>query len=417
MEQPNQIRLSRRDFLKVTGTVAAGLAFHTLPQWAWAVATAAPVSNDKVLIVLFQRGAADGLNIVVPFNDPIYRKNRPTIALGLPGQDKGVLDLDGHFGLHPSMEPLLPLWKSGQFAVVQAVGSPEGTRSHFDAQDNMETGTPGVKTTPDGWLNRSLLSFPKRPKSSLAAVAVTPRLPRILRGEFPVTTFTNMQSYKFFGGMGEETTFDAMYEESIDKLLSGAGKETRDSVDALQKILGDGPQKAEDAGYPKSKESQSFFQLARIIKAKAGLRVGFVDIGGWDDHIQEENRLQKGLADLSGAIAAFYKDLGDQANDVLLVSMTEFGRTLVENGNRGTDHGHASVMMLFGGGVRGGKVYGRWPGLEPENLFEGRDLQVTTDFRQVLSEVLSGHLGISDTSSIFPNFQQGTSTGFYTESA
>jgi uncharacterized protein (DUF1501 family) len=413
MDQPKQFKLSRRDFLKVTGTVAAGLAFHTLPRWAWAAASAAPASSSKVLVVLFQRGAADGLNIVVPFNSPLYRKSRPTIALGLPGQDKGILDLDGQFGLHPSLAPLLPLWKSGQFAAVQAVGSPDGTRSHFDAQDNMETGTPGVKTTPDGWLNRSLLAFPKRPKSSLAAMAVTPRLPRILRGDFPVTTFTNMQAYKFFGGMGEETTFDQMYEESVDKLLSGAGKETRDSVDALQKILGTGPQKAEDAGYPKSKESQSFFQLARIIKAKAGLRVGFVDIGGWDDHVQEENRLQKGLEDLGGAIAAFYQDLGDKANDVLLVSMTEFGRTLQENGNRGTDHGHASVMMLFGGGVKGGKVYGSWPGLEQENLFEGRDLQVTTDFRQVLTEALTNHLGISDVSGIFPSFQPGSSVGFY----
>ncbi len=408
----DSIKLSRRDFLKVSGTVAAGLAFHTLPRWAWAVASAAPYSNGKVLIVLFQRGAADGLNIVVPYNDPNYQKSRPTIGLGEPGQDKGVLDLDGRFGLHPALEPLLPLWKSGNYAVVQAAGSPEGTRSHFDAQDNMETGTPGVKTTPDGWLNRSLLAFSQRPKSSLAAVAVTPRLPRILRGDFPVTTFNNMQSYRFFGGAGEEATFDQMYEQSVDQLLSGAGKETRESVDALQKILADGPQKAEDAGYPKSKESQSFFQLARIIKAKAGLRVGFVDIGGWDDHVQEENRLQRGLTDLGGAIAAFYKDLGDQAGDVLLVSMTEFGRTLQENGNRGTDHGHASVMMLFGGGVKGGKVYGRWPGLEPENLFEGRDLQVTTDFRQVLTEALTNHLGILDVSGIFPGFQPGTPVGF-----
>ncbi len=412
MIHSKQIRLSRRDFLKISGTAAAGLAFHSLPRWAWAAASAAPSSSSKVLVVLFQRGAADGLNIVVPFNDPIYRKSRPTIALGLPGQDKGVLDLDGQFGLHPAMTPLLPLWKSGQFAVVQAAGSPDGTRSHFDAQDNMETGTPGIKTTPDGLLNRSMQDLPKRPKSSLAAVAVSPRLPRILRGDFPVTTFTNMQSYRFFGGPGEEATFEQMYEQSIDQLLSGAGKETRDSVDALQKILGDGAQKAEDVGYPKSKESQGFFQLARIIKAKAGLKVGFVDIGGWDDHVQEENRLQKGLADLGGAIAAFYRDLGDQANDVLLVSMTEFGRTLVENGNRGTDHGHASVMMLFGGGVKGGKVYGRWPGLEPENLFENRDLQVTTDFRQVLSEALSGHLGIQDQTQIFPAFQAGTPVGF-----
>jgi uncharacterized protein (DUF1501 family) len=200
----------------------------------------------------------------------------------------------------------------------------------------------------------------------------------------------------------------------MDQLLSGAGKETSDSVNALQKVLAQGPQNAEAAGYPKSKESQSFFQLARIIKAKMGLKVGFVDIGGWDDHIQEENRLQKGLTDLGGSLAAFYKDLGDQAGDVLLISMTEFGRTRQENGNRGTDHGHASVMMLLGGGVKGGKVYGRWPGLEAENLFEGRDLQVTTDFRQVLSEALSNHLGIADVSGVFPEFQSGTPVGSYT---
>lgn len=413
MDPFKEFKLSRRDFLKLTGALATGMVYYSMPKWIWAAASAAISGPDKVLVVLFQRGAADGLNIVVPFNDPIYRKSRPTIGLGPPGQDKGVLDLDGTFGLHPAMESLLPLWKSGQFALVQAAGSPDGSRSHFDAQDNMETGTPGVKVTPNGWLNRALMDFPNRPKASLAAVAVSQRLPRILRGDFPVTNFTNLQNYKFYGGAGEEATFEQMYEQSIDQLLSGAGKETRNSVDSLQKILANGPQYPEDAGYPKSKESQNFFQLARIIKAKAGLRVGFVDIGGWDDHVQEENRLQRGLTDLSGAIAAFYRDLGDQANDVLLVSMTEFGRTLQENGNRGTDHGHASVMMLLGGGVKGGKVYGRWPGLEQENLFEGRDLQVTTDFRQVLSEALSGHLGITDQGDIFPGFQLGAPVGFY----
>lgn len=411
MKNSDPFRLSRRDFLKVTSTLVAGVVFH-VPRWAWAAASAVPSRSGKVLIVLFQRGAADGLNIVVPFKDPIYQKSRPTIGLGAPGQDKGVLDLDGTFGFHPALAELMPLWKSGELGLVHAVGCPEGTRSHFDAQDNMETGTPGVKTTPDGWLNRSLQLFSKRPSSSLTAVAVTPRLPRILRGDFPVTSFTNMRGYRFFGGVGEEATFEKMYEQSIDSLLSGEGRETRDSVDSLQKILGDGSERPEDAGYPKSKESQSFFQLAKIIKAKAGLRVGFVDIGGWDDHVQEENRLQRGLTDLGGALAAFYKDLGDQAGDVLLVSMTEFGRTLQENGDRGTDHGHASVMMLLGGGVKGGKVYGRWPGLEPENLFEGRDLQITTDFRQVLSEALSNHLGIQNQGTIFPGFAPGTPLAF-----
>jgi uncharacterized protein (DUF1501 family) len=411
MEPSKEIKLSRRDFIKVSGVLATSVAFHAMPKWVFAAASS-PSLSGKTLVVLFQRGAADGLNIVVPFKDPIYRNSRPTIGLGEPGQDKGVLDLDGQFGLHPALEPLMPLWKSGNFALIQAAGSPDGTRSHFDAQDNMETGTPGIKVTADGWLNRALQTLPKLPKNSLAAVAVSPRLPRILRGDYPVTTFSNLQNYKFYGGADEEASFDAMYEQSIDSLLSGAGKETRLSVDILQKVLVEGPQQAEDAGYPKSKESQSFFQLARVIKAKIGLKVGFVDIGGWDDHVQEENRLQKGLTDLGGAMAAFYKDLGDQAGDVLLVSMTEFGRTIQENGNRGTDHGHASVMMLMGGGVKGGKVYGRWPGLQPENLFEGRDLQVTTDFRQVLTETLNNHLGIADVSGIFPGFQPGIQLGF-----
>ncbi len=410
MENFKEVKLSRRDFLKVSGVLATSMAFYTMPKWVLAAASS-PSLSGKTLVVLFQRGAADGLNIVVPFKDAIYRNSRPTIGLGEPGQDKGVIDLDGHFGLHPALEPLMPLWKSGNFALIQAVGSPDGTRSHFDAQDNMETGTPGIKITTDGWLNRALQTFPKVSKSSIAAVAVSPRLPRILRGDFPVTTFTNLQNYRFYGGADEEASFDAMYDQSIDSLLSGAGRETSESVDALQKVLAEGPQNAEDAGYPKSKESQSFFQLARVIKAKLGLKVGFVDIGGWDDHVQEENRLQKGLTDLGGALAAFYKDLGDQSGDVLLVSLTEFGRTLQENGNRGTDHGHASIMLLLGGGIKGGKVYGRWPGLEPENLFEGRDLQVTTDFRQVLTEALASHLGIMDVTSIFPSFQPDTSLG------
>jgi uncharacterized protein (DUF1501 family) len=411
MGHRKKIKLSRRDFLKVSGTAAAGLAFFYVPAWVQAVAALAK-STDKTLVILFQRGAADGLNIVVPFKDAIYQKSRPTIGLKEPGQDKGVLDLDGNFGLHPALAPLMPLWQAGAFAVVQAAGSPEGTRSHFDAQDNMETGTPGVKATPDGWLNRALTTLPGK-KKTLEAVAVSPRLPRILRGDFPVTTFNNLQGYKFYGGQDEETSFEQMYETSIDRLLSGAGKETTDSVDVLQKILAEGPQHPEDAGYPKGKEGRDFFQLARILKAKMGLKVGFIDIGGWDDHVQEENRLQMGLTDLGGAIAAFYQDLGSQGQDVLLVSMTEFGRTLQENGNLGTDHGHASVMMLFGGGIQGGKVYGKWPGLEPENLFEGRDLQVTTDFRQVLCDAMGNHLGIQDTSTIFPGFQPGAPVGFY----
>jgi uncharacterized protein (DUF1501 family) len=256
-------QVSRRDFLHLGSTVAAAVAFANIPEWARAASVSA-ASSRKTLVVLFQRGAADGLNIVVPFADVLYQKSRPTIALGQPGHDKGVLDLDGTFGFHPALAAILPLWRDGNLAVVQAVGSMDGTRSHFDAQDNMETGTPGLRVTADGWLNRSLRTLPMGPKGTLAAVAVSPRLPRILRGAFPVTAFANLQSYRFRGGTAEEATFEQMYDRTIDRLLSGAGKETHESVAALQKVLSQSPGHPEDAGYPKGKEGQDFWLLAIV---------------------------------------------------------------------------------------------------------------------------------------------------------
>ncbi len=408
-------KLSRRDFLKLSGAAVAGAAFFGMPHWAWAAAGLA-ANNSKILIVLFQRGAADGLNMVVPFQDPNYRSARPTIGLPGPTQTGGVLDLDGTFGLHPALASLMPMWKAGNFAVVEAVGSPDETRSHFEAQDNMETGTPGVKTTEDGWLNRAIESSSiKKAKSPLTAVAISARLPRILRGDFQVTAFPNLNAYRFIGGGLEASSFEDMYEGSIDRLLSGTGKATEDSVNLLQKIQQSGPKNPEDAGYPKGAVGRQFFELARVIQAKVGLRVGFLDVGGWDHHVNEgsnDGLLNARLKELGDSIAAFYRDMGDRSGDVLLTTMTEFGRTLQENGNRGTDHGHASVMLLFGGSIKGGKVYGSWPGLAPEQLYEGRDLQVTTDFRQVHSEILSNHLGIGEDTRVFPGFIPKTPLGF-----
>jgi uncharacterized protein (DUF1501 family) len=407
-------KISRRDFFKMGGLSAAGLAITVMPKWVWAASTLLQ-DSPKILIVLFQRGAADGLNMVAPYNDSFYHKFRPTIALNPPGQDKSALDLDGTFGLHPALSSLMPMWKNGSFGIVHAVGSPDGSRSHFEAQDNMETGTPGVKITPDGWLNRTLANAYGKSKSPLTAVAISPRLPRILRGDYPVTSFPNLNAYRFSGGDMQAASFDQLYEGSIDRFLSGVGKETEESVNTLQKIIGNGPKNPEDAGFPKSPVGRSFFELSRVIKANVGLRIGFLDIGGWDHHANEgstDGQLNSHLKDLGDAIAAFYQNMGDQAGNILLVTMTEFGRTMQENGDRGTDHGHGSVMMLFGGNVKGGKVYGQWPGLSPDQLFEGRDLQVTTDFRQVHSEILAQHLGLTVQSNIFPGFTAGSPLGF-----
>jgi uncharacterized protein (DUF1501 family) len=411
-EPPEQGPYTRREFLKLMGLAGLGLWSLSVPSWIYAAADALLRRKGKTLVVLFQRGAADGLNMVVPFREREYYRLRPSIAIKAPGQEGGALDLDGRFGLHPALGALMPLWKSGQLGLVHAAGSPDPSRSHFEAQDNMDSGTPGIKTTPDGWLNRALQELPAKSRNPLSALALSPRLPRALRGDFPVTSMASMEGYRFLGGPGPQDSFEMMYEKSVDLLLSGTGQATSDSVNLLQDVLKSQPENAL-AGYGKTRTSKGLSQLARVIKAKKGLRAGFLDVGGWDHHANEgsvDGQLNGRLGDMGEAIAAFYRDLGDQAGEVVLVTMTEFGRTVQENGDRGTDHGHGSVMMVLGGELKGGRVYGEWPGMEPERLFEGRDLAVTTDFRQVLTELLDRHLGIGDPG-IFPGFQAGPYLG------
>jgi len=391
-------KLTRRQFLASGGLGL--LALGSLPKWLAAASAQASRARRKVLVVLFQRGAADGLNIVPPFLDPNYRRARPSIAVDASTRKapEGALDLDGRFGLHPALSDLLPLWKDGRLAVVQAAGSPDGTRSHFDAQDYMESGTPGVKTTEDGWLNRAMLTGASR--DPLAAVAVAPRLPLTLRGDYPA--LATMSVDQLAKGLPLSGSFESMYDETVDALLSGAARDIGDARKALAKIPRFDSAAFEAAGYPKGALARELHELARLIAGDVGLRVGFVEVGGWDHHQNEAARLTRGLQELGGCLAAFYRELGDRSEDVLLITMTEFGRTMEENGDGGTDHGHASVMLALGGGVRGGKVYGRWPGLAKEQLFEGRDLQVTTDFRQVLSEALSRHSGVTKLDAVFP---------------
>jgi uncharacterized protein (DUF1501 family) len=393
----------------------------SVPEFLTRAAMAADAAQShKRLVVIFQRGAADGLNIVVPHGETAYYAMRPTIAI--PKRD--VIDLDGFFGLHPSMVALKPLWDAKHLAIVHAAGSPDPTRSHFDAQDFMESGTPGVKNTEDGWLNRALVaSAPSSSKhgtsgealhnsEAFRAVALGTTLPRILSGSAPALALGNVNDF----GVGTRTaqgqplanTFESMYAGSVDAVLHGTAQETFDAVKMLKASDPGKYRPAAGVIYPKGHFADALKQTAQLVKANLGVQVAFTDIGGWDHHVNEgasEGQLGNLLKEFSGSMAAFWQDLGSLAEDTIVVTMSEFGRTAHENGTRGTDHGHANVMFVMGGAVRGGKVYGRWPGLEIPQLYEQRDLALTTDFRQVITEAVASQLGNSKLDRVFPGFK------------
>jgi uncharacterized protein (DUF1501 family) len=400
--------ITRRVFLKngafaIVGTTAIP-AFLTRAAFGGSTG-----SKNKRLVVIFQRGAADGLNIVVPHGEPAYYTMRPSINI----PRNAVIDLDGFFGLHPSMSAFQSLWDQRHLAIVHATGSPDPTRSHFDAQDFMESGTPGLKATEDGWLNRTLHSLPKpADKSAFRAIALGPSLPRILSGSEPAVALNNISDFGIASRGPNATpisnTFEAMYAQSVDSVLHGTGQETFDAVKALKSADPSKYAPAPGANYPRGRFGDSLKQLAQLIKANLGVQVAFADIGGWDHHVNEGNtqgQIANVLREFSQSLAAFWIDLGHLAEETVVVTMSEFGRTARENGNRGTDHGHANVMFVMGGPVKGGKVYGRWPGLDQSQLYEGRDLAVTTDFRQVLGEAVYRHLGNQALDQVFPGFQ------------
>jgi uncharacterized protein (DUF1501 family) len=403
--------ITRRIFLHNGALAVVGTS--ALPSFlARAAFGAAEIGRrNPRLVVIFQRGAADGLNIVVPHGEPGYYAMRPTINI----PKKSVLDLDGFFGLHPAMASSEPLWKQKHLAIVHAAGSPDPTRSHFDAQDFMESGTPGVKVTDDGWLNRALHDLPgstSKDKAAFRAIALGPSLPRILSGKEPAIAVDNLNDFSVGGknpnAAPMSNTFEAMYDHSVDTMLHGTGQETFDAVKTLKAADPAHYTPAANANYPKGRFGDSLKQLAQLIKANLGVQVAFADIGGWDHHVNEgstQGQIAHVLGDFSQSIAAFWTDLGDLGEDTVVVTMSEFGRTARENGNRGTDHGHANVMFVLGGPVQGGKVYGRWPGLDPTQLYEGRDLALTTDFRLVVGEVVSRYLGNKDLKTVFPGFE------------
>jgi uncharacterized protein (DUF1501 family) len=380
-----------------------------VPEFLTRAAMAANAAQShKRLVVIFQRGAADGLNIVVPHGEAAYYAMRPTIAI--PQRD--VIDLDGFFGLHPGMSALKPLWDAKHLAIVHAAGSPDATRSHFDAQDFMESGTPGLKSTEDGWLNRALAaSSPDVQGAAFRAVALGTALPRILSGSAPTIAMGNVNDFGVAPrnpqGQPLSNSFEAMYAQSVDAVLHGTAQETFDAVKMLKAADPAKYRPAAGVNYPKGRFGDALKQTAQLVKANLGVQVAFTDIGGWDHHVNEgasEGQLGNLLREFSGSLAAFWQDLGTLADDTVVVTMSEFGRTARENGTRGTDHGHANVMFVMGGAVRGGRVYGRWPGLANEQLYEQRDLALTTDFRQVMAEAVAKQLGNTKPERVFPGY-------------
>jgi uncharacterized protein (DUF1501 family) len=398
--------------------VMAGMG--TAPAWLARAASSAE-GKRKTLVAIFQRGACDGLNVVVPFADKRYYELRPTIGIAAPGKEtnpnaaagfgNAAIDLDGHFALNPALQALKPLWDKQQLAIVEATGSPDPSRSHFDAQDYMESGTPGSKG--DGWLNRALPPAVPGTTSPVRAIAMGAQLPRTLSGDRSAIAVNDVQQFKL--GNGDTAgILEKMYSTSADAQLGGAGKDAFAAMRMIQSlnkqpyVPANGAQQQYNQG---GELGRSLLQIARLIKADAGVEAAFAEVGGWDHHGNENPQLSNLLRQFASALAAFSKDMGDRMEDIVLVTMSEFGRTAQENGNQGTDHGHGDVMMVLGGPVRGGKVYGKWPGLEQEQLFEGRDLAVTTDFRAVLGELVTGHLGQKNLAQVFPGYQPGDPLG------
>ncbi len=407
--------MNRRVFLKNGSLALVSLGFA--PTFVARAAEAAQ-TRKKILIAIFQRGAVDGLNMIVPFGEKAYYDGRPTIAIPRPNERDGAIDLDGFFGLHPRMASLDPFFKRGELAIVHAAGSHDETRSHFDAQDYMESGTPGVKSTRDGWLNRYLHAKEHENASPFRAVALAPQLPRTLQGTAPALAIGTLAQFGVRAGAATEmlsNSFEAQYAQAADTLLAPTGKEAFDAVKMMKLADPSQYQPSANADYPRSGFGEAMKQIAQIVKSDLGLEVAFAELGQWDHHANEgstQGQIANRLDDFARGISAFATDLGDRMADVVVITMSEFGRTVKENGNRGTDHGHGNAMLILGGPVKGGQVYGKWPGLSPDKLWQGRDLAITTDFRDVFAEAVTGHLSAKDISRVFPGYRYKDKLGF-----
>jgi len=400
--------VKRRDFLRATATLsAAGVVL--IGSHGWAASSFGNSGGNRRLVVVFMRGAVDGLNVVVPYGDSQYYEQRPNIAIPRPGGgDAAAIDLDGHFGLHPALASLMPQWRDGTLAFVHACGSPDPTRSHFDAQDFMESGTPGVRTTPDGWMNRVLAALPGF-HGPTEAVSIGATVPRILSGRMAVANILQGRA------AARPLPLDnPQIEDAFDQLYSGTDQLSatfRDGQAARKRLLAELQQDMTeaDAGAPPADGfSDDTGRLARLIARDPSIRLAFLAVGGWDTHVNEgsfKGQLANHLKPLGDGLASFASQLGPAYENTVIVVISEFGRTVHENGNGGTDHGHGNVMWVMGGPIRGARVYAGWNGLAPEDLYQERDVPVTTDFREPIGNVLRSHMGMpaQQISLVFPD--------------
>jgi uncharacterized protein (DUF1501 family) len=398
--------MRRRDFLGLS----AGASLLALGGTAWAASTDA---GPKRLVIVLLRGAVDGLNVVVPYGEEAYYAARPTIAIGRPGTENGVLALDEHFGLHPALSGLLPLWQAKRLAFVHAAGSPDPTRSHFDAQLFIENGTPGRRATADGWMNRLLAALPNPPHAARGpteALAVGPILPQILKGHMAVANLPLGPAAATPLAIDKPevaNAFDRLYGGK--DALGQAYRQGRMARAELIAGLPAPPEPADNGGSPANGFPAQAERLAGLLAHNRKIRLAVVSLGGWDTHVRQGNhagQLADRLRPLGNGLAALAKGLGPEWQDTAVIVLSEFGRAVHENGDGGTDHGHGNVVWVLGGAVQGGRIYGDWPGLAPAALYESRDLAVTTDFRTVLASVIGPHLHLSDRalSNIFPGF-------------
>ena len=399
--------MRRREFLK-SGSLALTLPLLA-PRLAW---SAEGPTNRNVLVCLFLRGGADGLNMVVPYAEDRYYSTRPTLAIPPPGEPDGVLDLDGFFGLHPGLGALQPLYGAGALAVVHAAGSPDESRSHFDAQDFMETGYPGKGLVFDGWLNRHLQGLPEISEEGVfGAVGLGSTVPLSLRGEVPAMGLNSVEDFDLAVPVARKQAL----RQALTRFHAGTdpvavqGRQVFEAIDTLAEVSAGAPSEVD---YPPGQFGQQLAGLAALLKADIGVEVACVDLGGWDHHDRETAQLSPLLTQLGEGLAAFYADLGEKTQSVTVVAMTEFGRRVEENASAGTDHGHASLMLALGAGVNGGRVFGSWPGLGVADLNRG-DLEVTTDFRSVLGEALIQGRGETDLEAVFPGFSGTTAPGIF----
>lgn len=418
-------KISRRNFLRIS---SLGMASPLLPGWRPRLVfspTLEPSDHD-LLVCIFLRGAMDGLNAVFPHAEQAYYDARPTLAIPEPqtGNDQAGIELNGQFSFHPALRPLLEPYQQGHLAVIHACGSPDPTHSHFDAMDFMERGTPGEKNLPSGWITRHLQTASWENNAPLRAIGIGTSLQASLRGPIQAVALKAVDEYRLPG----DPQGVSFFQESLHSLyslpvsdpeifpeLSRTAQTTFDTMELLEGLDSESYAPEGNAEYAEDEFGQGLKQIAFLAKADIGLEVACLDLGGWDTHADQgvdQGKMPGLLSTLAAGLSAFYTDMNAHLDNFTLVTMTEFGRRVAENGNGGTDHGHGGVMFVMGGGIRGGKVFTDWPGLDHERLFGPGDLAVTTDFRDVIGEILVNRLGNDDLESVFPGHDSTNFLGF-----